>query len=103
MSGQLEECPTTGTPHFQFIVCCKKKQRFKFFKDWNKSINVRSCLNLAACKNYVNKEKTRVEGPWHFGEMKMKGGDHKSIDPAILLKNKDEIKTMLLEGDISFY
>jgi hypothetical protein len=34
------------------------------------------------CAKYANKEETRVEGPWSYGDAPgTQGGDHKSVKP----------------------
>lgn len=68
---QLEECPSTGTRHFQCYINLKKKQYCHKVKQMFNSMGFSgACVKPASdegkeiLKSYCMKEDTRIEGPW---------------------------------------
>lgn len=44
------------------------------------NVHLEECRKVQASMRYSMKEKTRVDGPWEFGDKpKGSGGDHKSL------------------------
>ena len=68
---QLEECPSTGTHHFQCYVSLKKKEYCgKVKKMFNSAgfagseIKISSTLGKESLKDYCMKKDSRLDGPW---------------------------------------
>jgi len=68
---QLEECPSTGTNHFQCYVNLKTKKRItELIKMFNSSgfsgadISPASSFGKESLKDYCMKEDSRLDGPW---------------------------------------
>lgn len=66
VTGQLEK-GENGTPHIQYFVQTKDKKRLGFFTDHCRHSHFVLVKNDNGCQPYVNKEDTRVDGPWTFG------------------------------------
>lgn len=63
---QLEEAPTTKTPHYQGVVTFPDRKRSS---QMNK-VHPGSWANMiskAAAKKYCSKDETRLDGPWRWG------------------------------------
>lgn len=59
VSGQLEECPTTGTPHYQLML--KTPQiRGAAIKKHFKRAHIEIARNVKALEQYVVKEESRI-------------------------------------------
>ncbi len=70
---QLEEAPTTGTPHFQGYVCFDQAirgstlLRMLSVNGEAPYLRARTRSHLYS-KEYASKPETRVEGPWTYGD-----------------------------------
>lgn len=99
--GQLER-GEQGTVHLQFAIHFKKPKRLAIFKKINKAIHAEVAKKDVAVYDYVQKEETRVAGPWSFGVkpvirsskkdwdevwMKAKVGDIESIPKDIVVQH----------------
>lgn len=103
ITGQLEQ-GESGTLHLQFVVHFHVKKTLHFFKKWNKQIHAETTKSCVASKKYVQKEDTRIDGPWSFGiEPKARGGDHKTMDKDLVKMTHDEVKKSVEDGTISIY
>ncbi len=61
--------------------------------------HIEPCHNQAAAMNYCGKDKTKVDGPWEYGELKFAGGDKKSFQGKEWIdKTKEEIEFAVMEG-----
>ena len=85
--GQLEK---GTTPHFQFVIKYKNKQRqntgAKIEGCWGEI-----CKDPKAALAYCQKEETRVAGPWIYGEIPKHGGDRKSTAKDLLMMTDDQL------------
>lgn len=62
---QLEECPTTQKHHWQMRVSLKVKARKPPFMAWPAHVTpTQACLSQEEFYNYVEKESTRILGPF---------------------------------------
>ncbi len=63
-----EEMSSTGTPHLQGVFSFRNQ---KFWQELNNKTDARAywapALNIAACRNYCRKERTRVGRQWSKG------------------------------------
>lgn len=58
--GGREECPTTGTIHFQGAIECKSQQRFSAIKKFLPTAHIELAIKAEALKKYVMKQDTAV-------------------------------------------
>lgn len=72
MVGQLEE-GQEGTPHLQFFARFKNPVRITYWKATDKKIHAELTKNAIASIKYCQKEESRKEGPWEYGENKNSG------------------------------
>lgn len=83
VAWQVEEAPTTGTPHLQIYFITKVNPRNKngFSLKWvkenlNSKMSLKPCREFdgpdggshAECVKYVTKRDTRLRGPWMLGK-----------------------------------
>lgn len=66
VTGQLEK-GAEGTPHIQYFVQTKSQKRLGFFTGHCGHSHFELVKHDNGCEPYVNKEDTRVDGPWTFG------------------------------------
>ncbi len=72
--GQLEAAPSTGTHHLQLYVHFDRPRRVTTFKKVSPVIHVEICRDKAAAIKYVQKEDTRIDGPYTFGKAPVEPG-----------------------------
>jgi len=60
VEGQLEKCPTTGTPHYQLYVRTKGQQRWKAMKTQFPRAHLSVARSVPDLKDYVVKPETRL-------------------------------------------
>ena len=60
--GGREQCPSTGTIHFQGAVQCVRQQRFAAMKSWLPTANLKPAIHKECLVKYVMKEETAI-GP----------------------------------------
>lgn len=58
--GGREQCPTTGTIHFQGAIECKSQQRFAAIKKFLPTAHIELAIKSEALKKYVMKEDTAI-------------------------------------------
>lgn len=74
MTGQLEECPTTGRIHFQGAILLQRPMRLPGLKKrLPGSPHLEPSSSIEKIAAYCTKEATRVRGPWTWGELKGQG------------------------------
>lgn len=66
---QLEEAPTTGTPHFQGFIQLTNRKRFTHLQRIVSPRMTQTVAKGSAAQNkiYCTKEECRIDGPWEFG------------------------------------
>lgn len=70
---QLEEAPTTKTPHLQVCVIYKEARTISaVIKDFP-GAHVEIAKSQDALLHYVSKEGSRLDGPWEYGEPPAQG------------------------------
>lgn len=62
--GQFENCPTTGTLHFQCAIQTVRQVRWKQIHDWIPKSHIELARDVNKLKNYVKKLKTALEGTY---------------------------------------
>jgi len=71
MKGQLEECPTTSRKHYHVVMYLTTKQAFTWVQtnvfDGHK-VNCQVIRNDTAADRYVEKDASRIAGPWVLGK-----------------------------------
>lgn len=60
VEGQLEKCPTTGTPHYQLYVKTKGQQRWSAMKKQFPRAHLQVARMVENLKDYVVKPETRL-------------------------------------------
>ncbi len=93
---QLESCPKTGTPHYQGYVMFNHaiRQAAVKLRLGTDRVYVNPQLAEATCQQnivYCTKEKSRIEGPWHFGSPPAQGARKD-------LRRYDRLKDLLKTG-----
>lgn len=83
--GQLERAPTTGGYHYQLYVRTEPLRRTQLY-NIIKNASVEPARNLEALKDYVQKEDTRMAGPWELPtRMRAHGGQGARTDTDALV------------------
>ena len=93
--GQLER-GVEGTEHIQFAFAAKDKMSIRTAKTIvGDRVHLEITRDIPAAIEYVQKEDTRVSGPWRFGSIPLKGdkGESLSVKQARSLSRdeKDEL------------
>lgn len=57
-----------GTPHYQGLLICKNQVRFASVKKLLPTAHIEPMRTLKGSLAYVEKDETRVEGPWEAGD-----------------------------------
>lgn len=73
---QRELCPDTNREHFQGYLELTKEMRFSALHEWGGLETAhfeKRRGNQQAAIDYANKEETRIEGPWSYGERNRQG------------------------------
>lgn len=70
---QLEEAPTTKTPHHQVCVIYKDARTITAVIKEFPGAHVEIAKSEDALLRYVSKEGSRLDGPWEFGEQPAQG------------------------------
>lgn len=68
--GQTEK-GKNGTIHYQFFCYFPGKRTRKWWKDNLKQVHFEGAVDVEASIAYCQKEESRVEGPWQFGDLKV--------------------------------
>ena len=84
---QLEKAPTTGTLHYQGLVIFHNRVRFQTAINLLPRADFEVMRNLKASLEYVEKEETKIDGPWELGEQPLGQGSRTDLTSII-----DEIK-----------
>lgn len=106
MKGQLEMCPSTERRHFHVYIYLKTKQKYTWVQKNvfdNHKVNCQVPRNDTAADRYVEKEDTRVGGPWSLGVPPDKRCNvHKFFNDGSLPTPpvSREVQEMLLVNDI---
>lgn len=66
-TGQLEQ-GEQGTVHLQFMQHFNEQKTLTFYKKYLKEAHAQPIKKDNGVQDYVNKEETRIEGPWTYGE-----------------------------------
>lgn len=104
---QLEEAPTTRTPHFQGAICFKNPKRLSEVKLAlnSETVHVEAMKgreNQAAA--YCLKEDSRVEGPWQMGTPGGEQGKRTDIHAMHeAIRAGDDLDKVIDEHASSFY
>lgn len=80
-TGQLEK-GELGTLHYQFVIQFKGQQRMSALKKICDCAHWEEVRDIEAAIKYVNKEDTRVEGPWTIGQRPFKLNSKTDWDAA---------------------
>lgn len=71
VGGQLEK-GENGTVHIQYAIQLKKKQRCAAIKKIWPTAHIEGIIRDNNIRKYATKLETRIDGPWEFGEYKLK-------------------------------
>ncbi|AXH74450.1 MAG: helicase [Circoviridae sp.] len=98
---QLEKCPDTGKLHLQCYIGFANARLFSAMQKNFKGAHLDSIKDPVCSWSYCQKEETRVDGPWMFGDPPAprlnKKGDRAAFNRALLDKGAVQ---GYLDGDI---
>lgn len=110
-SWQLEKCPKTGRLHIQGYVRFKVRKIGSYVQRW---ITANSKQHIIPARGneeqnyvYTQKERTRVAGPWQFGDYDPKSGisgrrtDLEAVT-AMIIKEAPPLKRIAMEFPTTF-
>lgn len=84
---QTEECPTTKRHHNQGFVTFHRKLTLQSAKKYiSNRANLQHANSITRCINYCSKNKTRIAGPWEFGNKPRFGKKKLSISDDSVVK-----------------
>lgn len=94
---QLEEAPTTGTPHFQWTMQLHEQARFSKVKKYLKAAHIEAVRSIDACIDYAQKKDSRLAGPWQIGNF-VKDGARTDLMAAKQLIDKGATELQVAEA-----
>lgn len=104
MKGQLEMCPSTDRKHFHVYVYLRDKQRYTWVQKnvFNgHKVNCQVPRNDVASDRYVEKEDTRIAGPWSVGvPPDRRCNVHKFFDDEVTTPVSHDVQELLLTAEI---
>lgn len=97
---QLEECPRTQRKHYQGYLQCAKLMRFKAVK---KLLSDTAHFEVARGtpeenEEYCSKEKSKLDGPWSFGEVTKPGQRSDLMRCIEAVKDGQSVDSLMLNS-----
>lgn len=87
MVGQVEKCPDTGRTHLQAFVQLRREGTKSVFQaaigDSVANVQFQKHGSIQAMVKYCQKEESRVEGPWEYGVLSVKGSNKRKLREAV--------------------
>lgn len=95
---QIEEGEEDLTPHIQGTLCFKNERRKKMISDQLRGrAHVEFCNNVFKSINYCRKAKTKIAGPWEYGENPIGQGHRSDFDEIIKMAKEQKSYKEILE------